>query len=565
MGVSQLFTNSVVANYGRAVRSAPREMVTSRSLITSTLLYAMASIPLSKILPNCHASEFTNCDQAWDQGSSSVITSLPGFQQYFNIDSSAKDMRNFIAIIYIGYAVGAALSFFINDRIGRVWSWRLYASLWILGQMVHVSAPGWPALYAARIISGMGIGSLSVMGPMSIVEIAPREIRGLLTAWYVVAMGISLFVAIFCVYGVFLHVPASRLQYQIVWFSPCVFMALCIVASFFLCESPRWLLLVNRREEGIKTLVKLRGLPLDHPRVREELQEIESSLRAFTGDHDVGAEYKRPTFLEVIKETFTVRSNLRRLQQTLISFALAQLSGANSITSYFIPIMEIIGYGTKVTDSMFLSGMYGLAKFFFSLIASFFLIDTLGRRKSLFLGITLQLVSHIYIGIYIKTSQEHAVSVASSQAAIAALFIHAFGYGVGLLILPYVFGGELWPNRIRSFGGAVGQTFHWLFIYAIKFSIPSLLAKTDNWGAFIFFAGWCFIALLYVYFVVPEVAGLSVEEIGAVLDGPWFKAYKHTKRRVTVEEIQGQESHDGYLMKSSASNQDVAMDIKDRV
>lgn len=101
--------------------------------------------------------------------------------------------------------------------------------------------------------------------------------------------------------------------------------------------------------------------------------------------------------------------------------------------------------------------------------------------------------------------------------------------GAGLLTLPYVFGGELWPNRIRSFGGALSQTFHWIFIYAIKFSIPSLLKNTDNWGAFIFFAAWCFIAIVYVFLVVPETAGLSVEEIEEVFTGPWFNAYKRSK------------------------------------
>lgn len=50
----------------------------------------------------------------------------------------------------------------------------------------------------------------------------------------------------------------------------------------------------------------------------------------------------------------------------------------------------------------------------------------------------------------------------------------------GLLTLSYVFGGELWPNRIRSFSGAMGATFHWLFIYAFQFGLPSLLANTDN-------------------------------------------------------------------------------------
>ena len=67
--------------------------------------------------------------------------------------------------------------------------------------------------------------------------------------------------------------------------------------------------------------------------------------------------------------------------------------------------------------------------------------------------------------------------------------------------------------------------------------MPDLLDATDNWGAFIFFGGWCLIAIIYVYFVVPEVAGLTSLEIEEIFQGPWFKAYKITKTmRDTVDE-----------------------------
>jgi MFS family permease len=331
--------------------------------------------------------------------------------------------------VYIGYAVGAALSFFINDSIGRLWSFRLYIMIWIVGQMVASFSPNLSGLYAARIISGIGIGSLTVTGPMSIVEIAPTEIRGLLGAWFVVAMGMSLFVSIFCVYGVYVHVPVSRLQYQTVFFAPCIFMLLLIIASFFLCESPRWLLMVGRRDEGIRTLVKLRGLPSDNSRVALEIKNIEDSInKSGAGSIDDGP----PSFIDIVKETFAVPSNLRRLQQVLISYALAQLSGANSITSYFVPILKIMGLGGNTTRSLFLSGMYCMSKLFFCLIASFFFIDALGRRKSLFVGITLQMISDIYVSVYVKYKQQGSANFASSEAAIAAIFIHAFGYSVGM-------------------------------------------------------------------------------------------------------------------------------------
>ncbi|KAL5362545.1 general substrate transporter [Aspergillus floccosus] len=532
MALKEIFTRSALANYVRSIRETPREMMVNPRLLLSCAIYALAGLPPS-----------------WDQGSTSVVSSLPGFQKQFDIESGAKasDVQNLISIIYIGYAVGAACSFFINDRIGRRWSFRLYTTIWIVGQIIATCSPGWPALYTARIVSGIGIGSLSVTGPLSIVEIAPAEIRGLLTAWYTIAMGTALFIGVFCVYGIYLHMPPSPLQYQVVWFSPAIFMALAVLASFFICESPRWLMMTGRRDDAVAMLSEVRRLPSDHPRLQKEINDIEESLRGVGG-----------SFVEIVKETFTVPSNLRRLQQVVISYALAQLSGANSVTSYFVPIMSIIGLGGGTDRSMFLSGMYCLSKFFFSIIASFFFIDALGRRRSLFVGISVQLLSHIYIGVFIKYHQEGSVPSSASQAAVAALFFHAFGYAIGLLVLPYVFGGELWPNRIRSFGGSVGQTFHWLFIYAIKYSIPSLLKNTDNWGAFLFFAGWCLLGLIYVFLMVPEISGLAVEEVDALFKGPWFNAYKRVHRTPVIDSV---ESGDDGSLRKQKRNEESAIKV----
>ncbi|CAI7567053.1 unnamed protein product [Penicillium pancosmium] len=414
MPLATLWTKSTLAVYVETLREMPKELVWNKHLLLSTLCYATASIPLT-----------------WDQGSSSVIPILPGFQDQFGFSNhDADDLRYFVSIVFAGAGVGALLSVFINDRLGRLWAWRLYATIWIVGQLIMCLTPTVGGLWAARIICGLGIGPLTVIGTMSIVEIAPTEIRGLLAVWFSVLMNISSICAIFAVLGSYIHIPTSRMQYQVVWFSPCIFFALIIGASFFLCESPRWLWMVGRRDEAVNTLVKLRGLPACHPRVEFELNEIQKAIEKDMGHYEATSSRLYGNF----KETFTVRSNLRRLQQVLLCYALAQLSGANSITSYFIPILNLLGEAGDTTHSLFLSGMYSTSKLFFTLIASFLLIDILGRRRSLLLGSALQMVSDIYLGVYIKYEQAGKANGSSSQAAIAMLFVHAFGYAIGKII-----------------------------------------------------------------------------------------------------------------------------------
>lgn len=74
----------------------------------------------------------------------------------------------------------------------------------------------------------------------------------------------------------------------------------------------------------------------------------------------------------------------------------------------------------------------------------------------------------------------------------------------------------------------------------MNFAVPSLLSKTHSWGAFLFFAAWCFIAILYVYFMVPELAGLRVEEIDGVFTGLWFTAHRQSKRERHVIDAESQ-------------------------
>jgi hypothetical protein len=261
---------------------------------------------------------------------------------------------------------------------------------------------------------------------MSIVEIAPHEIRRMLAAWFSVVMLLSLTISCFVVYACFLHVAIGPLQYQVVWFVPCIVIALIIgLSSCVMSESPRWLMLVGREEEATRTLMELRGLPADHLRVVGEIAEIRIQIEKDQlqyGGRGIGP---------VMKETFMIRSNLRRVLQACTSYALAQLSGANSVTSYLVPILTMLGVGGSTDRNMFLTGMYSMAKFFYTLIASFLFIDLLGRRRSLFIGITAQMISDIYIGVFLKHKQAGSVAPGSSEGAIAAIYIHGFGYAIG--------------------------------------------------------------------------------------------------------------------------------------
>ncbi|RSL92580.1 hypothetical protein CEP52_013742 [Fusarium oligoseptatum] len=309
--------------------------------------------------------------------------------------------------------------------------------------------------------------------------------------------------------------------------------AIAIVSSFFSVESPRWLTIRGRPQEALEALVTLRGLPVDHPYLQEEYAEISSHI------DDENRQFGEGGYLSVMKETFSVRSNLRRVQLTIIAYILAQFSGANSVTNYLPTVFTLIGVtGTDV--KVYSTGLYAVAKLVCCVIASLVFVDVLGRRKSLMLGITVQAMCHAYLSGYLKyfTKDPESVPSGASDAAIGIIYIHAFGWAVGLYTLPYLFGAELWPNRIRSFGGALSQSFHWMFYFAITKATPSIISSMDVWGAFLFFVAWCIVAFIYTLFFVPETSNLSLDEMDAIFDRPMHKMRHSTKTPVNGTDLE---------------------------
>jgi hypothetical protein len=239
--------------------------------------------------------------------------------------------------------------------------------------------------------------------------------------------------AYFATWGSSLHI-SDKTDAQ--WLVPnsmhLMFAGVICLLSFFAKESPRWLIKVGRHEEALKNLSILRQLPEDHPYVTAEIIDINDQLNR-EREATMGT-----TWLGPIRELLTSKANLYRMQLSVMSQVLGQWSGANSITIYAPQYFAMMGT-TGQSEKLLATCVFGVVKFTSSMICAFFLIDYIGRKRSLSTGITIQFVAMLYMAIFLLMdngiSDKNAVQSASQKhaamGAIVMIYFSGFGWALG--------------------------------------------------------------------------------------------------------------------------------------
>jgi sugar porter (SP) family MFS transporter len=320
------------------------------------------------------------------------------------------------------------------------------------------------------------------VGPMYISEISPADRRGRLVALFQfnVVTGILLaFVSNWALFGIVEDSWRWMLGVQAI---PALFY---FVMVFFVPESPRWLIKNNRRAEADVVLASIgeRDVPSASQRIVDSL----TSEVGLKKESVFNGQYNKPIMYVVVLAMFN------------------QLSGINAIMYYAPRIFEMTGLAKDTALLQAIS--IGLTNMIFTLLA-ISLIDKYGRRTLLLIGsvgmvISLGLVAWAF---YTEDFGGYAVML------YLVMFIAFFAFSQGAVI--WVFIAEIFPNKVRSQGSAIGSSTHWVMAWIIS-SIFPIIASLDNGGfySFLLFAGMMFLHGIFVWKVLPETKGKSLEGI----------------------------------------------------
>jgi len=133
------------------------------------------------------------------------------------------------------------------------------------------------------------------------------------------------------------------------------------------------------------------------------------------------------------------------------------------------------------------------------------LIDKLGRRTLLFIG-SFGYIASLGLVAWAFFTEHFAIVPACIFAFIAA---HAVGQGAVI----WVFISEIFPNRHRAEGQALGSFTHWMFAALLTTFFPKMVVSFAPGYVFLFFCAMMVLQLLWVKFMVPETKGVSLEEM----------------------------------------------------
>jgi len=386
-----------------------------------------------------------------------------------------------------GTVLGSMLGGVPTDRFGR------RPTLLAVGVLYLVSAV-WSGLagdvwsfIVARFVGGLGVGVSTVAAPLYIAEISPPATRGRLAGLFQLNIVLGILAAFLSNY-LLRGIPHD---WRWMLAAEAVPAALYSAACLVIPESPRWLLLVggeDNRRRAVGVLATINPTASD-------------SQLAAAADHIMAAgggagPIDRPAWL------------WRPLSLAFLIALFNQFSGINAVL-YFAPrIFEMAGLGPQAA---FLQSVgIGATNLVFTVLG-LWLIDRVGRRVLLLVG------SVGYIASLGLCSWAFATDHTAIVPACIFAFIAAHAVGQGAVI--WVFIAEIFPDRFRATGQAVGSATHWVGAALLTTLFPILVAHLPASTVFGMFCGMMVLQLVWVLTLVPETRGVPLEAIAARLGG----------------------------------------------
>ena len=419
----------------------------------------------------------------------------------------------------IGCIIGSALSGFLATNLGRK------RSLIIAGLLFFISAlgsmepeflffehgtPTFSLLITFniyRVIGGIGVGLASAICPMYIGEVAPSSIRGMLVSWNQFAIIFGQLVVYFVNFFILgdhiqpivedMGKGLAALDPKAVWTvetgwrymfgSEAVPAGLFALLICFVPETPRYLVSIGRDDVAQRILAKING----SSKAQQILQDIKDTM--------------------VVKTEKLMTYGFVCIFVGIMLSVFQQAVGINAVLYYAPRIFGDMG----MDNPMILTVFMGVVNILFTLVA-IFTVEKWGRKPLLIWGSIGMAVGALGVAATFGHAGMEFVTAASIMIY-AASFMFSWGPITWVLI------AEIFPNTIRGGAVAIAVAFQWIFNFIVSSTFVPMfnmhLTEGDDFGHWFTYGLYgfiCLLAALFVWKLVPETKGKTLEDMTAM-------------------------------------------------
>lgn len=400
----------------------------------------------------------------------------------------------FASINSIACPMGALLCGFILDKFGRKktlifinlcaivsWSVMAAASRTNKDQM-------YIQLLVARFMIGIVTGLSSSPAAVYCAEISHPKLRGRLT----LLTGLSISSGILLIYllGYFI-----REDWRFISLICCGLTIFSLVILVILPESPSWLISKGKLKRGEKSLRRIRGVSkkdTDHHDLRREFDGLSDArtLRNLPENQD--------------SEFFLKKKEVYKPLLVMIGFfAFQQFSGIFVIVVYGARV--ILDTGIEI-DSLLLTVYIGIFRVIATGLVGI-LMDKMGRKPP-------SIISGVGMG-FAMFGLAYCVFSPPEMTWLPIFFIltYIFTSTLGFLAIPFVMVAEVYPMRFRGVSAGITTCCSYLMSFMLIKSYPVMVEAFGNGNVFIFYGVVSFVGCFYIWYLVPETKGKTLQEI----------------------------------------------------
>ncbi len=389
-----------------------------------------------------------------------------------------------ISMVSLGAILGAISGGPLCDKLGRkkiVLSSSLIFIISAIGLSLAGSVNG---LIGWRFLVGFAIGVSSATAPLYIAELSPRHIRGGLVTINQLFITIGI-LGSYLIGFLFVDTQSWRIMFVLAGI-PAAFQFL--IMAFF-PESPRYLINIGEKDRAFNILKKLRATE-EHAQL--EITHIEKMRNT-----------RKPHWSELISKRVRP-ALLAGIGVTIIQ----QITGINTIIYYAPTIFKFAGVGSDKA-ALLATTWVGIVNVLMTFVA-IYLLDKVGRKPLLLFGLGGMAISLIILGIgFDQTVSKGLVGI----MALICLFVYIASFAYSLGPIGWLLNSEIYPLHIRGKAMGVATCANWVSNFIVTATFLNLINIFGKAGTFWLYGGIGILGIFFIWRLVPETKGKSLEEI----------------------------------------------------